>query len=123
MLVKVIAAVKADKARALEMFNKGESGFLDRDLYPFCYNISDGKMVATQIKQAMGVDVRTLKDSTGNPFGQIGYDTVIKQSEGEIPAPGDSYLFPKPGPDPTPVAKISFVAKIGDLGCGVGYYK
>jgi hypothetical protein len=41
MLLKAVAAVKADKAKALDMFNKGEGGFLDRDLYPFCANISD----------------------------------------------------------------------------------
>jgi hypothetical protein len=34
-----------------------------------------------------------------------------------------NYMFPKPGPDSTPVAKISLVTKVGDLGCGVGYYK
>jgi hypothetical protein len=42
MLVKAVAAVKADKTKALDMFNKGESGFLDRDLYVFCDNVSDG---------------------------------------------------------------------------------
>ena len=34
MLQKTIAAVKADKAKALEMIAKGEGGFLDRDLCP-----------------------------------------------------------------------------------------
>src|SRR6266513_1522838 len=46
MLDKAVAAVKADKTKALDMFNKGEAGFLDRDLYPFCFNVSDGKAVA-----------------------------------------------------------------------------
>ena len=32
MLTKAIAAVKADKAKALEMFNKGQNGFLDREV-------------------------------------------------------------------------------------------
>jgi hypothetical protein len=36
MLVKAVAAVKTDKAKALDMFNKGEGGFKDRDLYVFC---------------------------------------------------------------------------------------
>ena len=35
MLMKAVAAVKADKAKALDMFNKGEGGFLDRDLYVY----------------------------------------------------------------------------------------
>ena len=34
MLERAVAAVKEDKAKALEMFNKGEDGFKDRD--PLC---------------------------------------------------------------------------------------
>jgi hypothetical protein len=34
-----------------------------------------------------------------------------------------SYMFPRPGADQTPVPKVTFVTKAGDLGCGVGYYK
>jgi hypothetical protein len=44
MLMKAVAAVKADKAKALDMFAKGEGGFLDRDLYPFCFNAGDGRV-------------------------------------------------------------------------------
>ena len=36
MLEKAVAAVNADKAQALAMFTKGEGGFKDRDLYPYC---------------------------------------------------------------------------------------
>src|SRR6185436_11690652 len=42
MLEKAIAAVKADKAKAIASFNNGTDGFKDRDLYPFCFNIADG---------------------------------------------------------------------------------
>ena len=35
MLEKAVAAVKQDKAKALDLFNKGEGGFKDRDLYVF----------------------------------------------------------------------------------------
>ena len=38
MLEKAVAAMKRDKAKALDMFNKGEGGFKDRDLYVFCAN-------------------------------------------------------------------------------------
>ena len=72
MLMKAAAAVKADKAKALDMFNKGEGGFLDRDLYVFCNNLSDGKSVAIgnpNAKQLLGTDTRTLKDATGKDFG------------------------------------------------------
>jgi hypothetical protein len=38
MLDRAVAAVKQDKAKALEMFNKGEGGSKDRDLYVLCAN-------------------------------------------------------------------------------------
>ena len=123
MLMKAVAAVKADKAKALEMFNKGEGGFLDRDLYVFCANVSDGKFVAignNNAEQLIGMDVRTLKDSTGKSFGAEQY-TGFQKPEGEITE--ISYMFPRPGADKTPVLKVSLVTRASDLGCGVGYYK
>jgi hypothetical protein len=123
MLMKAVAAVKADKAKALEMFNKGEGGFLDRDLYVFCASVSDGKEVANgnnNAEQLVGKDVRTFKDSTGKPFGAELY-AASQKPEGELTEV--SYVFPMPGADKTPVAKVSLVTRVGDLGCGVGYYK
>ena len=123
MLDKAVVAVKADKAKTLDTINKGEGGFLDRDLYVFCFNIRDGKAVANgstnpAARKTIGVDVRTLKDATGKVFGQDLYDAAKEGQIAEV-----SYMFPKPGADMTPVAKISLVTKVGDLGCGVGYYK
>ena len=46
MLERAVAAVKEDKAKALDMFNKGEGGFRDRDLYVSCANASDGIVTA-----------------------------------------------------------------------------
>jgi hypothetical protein len=123
MLVKAVAALKADKTKALDMFNKGEGGFLDRDLYVFCDNISDGKIVALgnpNAKQLLGQDVRSLKDSTGKAFGAE-LLAGMQKPEGQFTEV--SYLFPKPGADKTPVPKVSLVTRVGDLGCGVGYYK
>jgi hypothetical protein len=37
MLERAVTATKADTAKAVDTFNKGEGGFKDRDLYPFCY--------------------------------------------------------------------------------------
>src|SRR5271168_3324356 len=124
LLMKAVAAVKADKAKALAMFNKGDGGFLDRDLYVFCSNISDGKTVALgnpNAKQLLGTDGRTLKDANGKAFGQELYDAYQKP-EGQFTEV--SYMFPRPGADKTPVAKVSLATRAGpDLGCGVGYYK
>ena len=124
MLEKAAVAVKADKAKTLDTINKGEGGFLDRDLYVFCFNIGDGKAVANgssnpTARKVMGEDSRTLKDATGKMYGADLYAAAAK--EGQITEV--SYMFPKPGADMTPVAKISLVTRVGDLGCGVGYYK
>jgi hypothetical protein len=116
MLEKAVVAVKADKAKAVEMFLKGEGGFKDRDLYPFCFNIADGITVAAP-PAVLGKDIRTLKDPTGKGFGEEIYNAAKDGTYTEV-----SYNFPRPG-DTTPVPKVSFVTKAGDLGCGVGYYK
>jgi hypothetical protein len=123
MLMKAVAAAKADKTKALDMFNKGEGGFLDRDLYVFCANVSDGKNLAIgnpNAKQLLGTDTRTLKDSAGKAFGQEVY-AAGQKPDGEI-TEVTGYLFPSPS-SPTPVLKNSFVTRIGDIYCGVGYYK
>jgi hypothetical protein len=121
MLLKAIAAVKADKAKALDMFNEGEAGFLDRDIYPFCIRLSDGKQLATQIKPTLGADVRTFKDATGQNFGQELFDIMTKARDDEVIE--WRFMFPRPGGGPAPVEKIAFVQKVGDIYCGVGYYK
>ena len=123
MLVKAVAAVKADKAKALDMFAKGEGGFLDRDLYPFCFNISDGKLFPfanPNGKQLFGQDVRTIRDPAGEAFGPEQF-AAAQKPEGQFTEV--SYMFPRPGANTTPVSKVSFVTRAGDLGCGVGYYK
>jgi signal transduction histidine kinase len=122
MLEKAVATVKADKAKALDMFNSGQGGFLDRDLYPFCGNVSDGKILAVanpNAKQNIGKDVRELKDSTGKAYGQELF-AAGQKPEGQITEV--SYMFARTG-DPKPVPKVSFVTKVGDIYCGVGYYK
>jgi signal transduction histidine kinase len=68
-------------------------------------------------KVNLGKDIRLNKDATGDAFGERLY-AAAKAGSGEV-----SYMFPKAGADKTPVAKVSFVAAVVDLGCGVGYYK
>src|SRR5262249_7407094 len=121
MLSKAVAAVKADRDVALAMFLKGAGRVLDRDLYPFCFRIADAKgLVGPKAVQA-GTDVKTLKDANGDAYGQAIY-AAAQKPEGEITAVGP-YLFPKPGTLSPTFEKVSFVTKVGDLGCGVGYYK
>ena len=120
MLDKTIAALKADKAKTLVEINNAQNGFLQGDIYPFCFNLSDGILVAVanpNAKANLGKDIRSNKDATGDAFGERLY-AAAKAGSGEV-----SYMFPKAGADKTPVPKVSFVAAAADLGCGVGYYK
>ena len=121
MLDKAIAAVKADQAVALAMFNKGEGGFRDRDLYPFCFRVADGKTLASPLAVPAGTDVRALKDPAGKTFGVQLY-AAGQKPEGQVTEVGD-YMFPKPGTTAPAIPKVSFVTRVGELGCGVGYYK
>jgi hypothetical protein len=124
MLMKAVAAVRADEAKALHMFNNGEGGFRDRDLYVFCANLGDGTLVAIgnpNLKRALGTDVRAEQNSTGTAFGAEIY-AAMQKPEGQITEV--RYVGPTPGPDDTLAAKITLVTRADDdLGCGVGYYQ
>ena len=122
MLQNAVAAVALDDQKAFDMFNKGEGGFLYRDTYVFCSNVGDGKFVAMgnpNAKELLGTDVRALKDANGKAFGQELY-AAGQKPKGEITEV--DYVFAKPT-DPKPVPKVSFVERVGDIACGVGYYK
>lgn len=116
MLEKVVAAVKADEAQALEMFTKGEGGFKDRDLYPYCIG-PDGNFSAHPA--LVGTNAKGLKDKAGAPVGE----KVLAATSSK---PGEvvevSYVWTRPG-ETEPVEKIAFVTRIRDQTCTVGYYK
>ncbi|MEW9838755.1 cache domain-containing protein, partial [Mesorhizobium marinum] len=121
MLDRVVIAVKADKAKALASIATGGDGFLDRDLYPFCFNNTDGIIHPypnPSSKSLFGQDERTVKDAVGKNVGQELYDAAQKP-EGQVSEV--SYVYFRPS-DGSPAPKVSFVTRIGDLGCGVGYY-
>ncbi len=118
MLVHARTALTADKTAALETFNKGKGGFLDGDLYPFCVTARDGTVVATQIEESLGRDARSFRDISGRAFGQ---DVLAAAREGQLTEV--TFMSPRPGVDKTPREKVAYVTAIGDLVCGVGYYK
>jgi len=119
MLTNAVASLKAGEAAALAEFNdKGNKKFHDRDLYVFCYDMTNGKFTAHPNPALMGTDVRALKVKD-DPLGQRIFDTI--KSNGANIGTVD-YNFPKPGTT-DPVPKQSFVTMVGNEGCGVGYYK
>jgi hypothetical protein len=117
MLDRTVAALKANETQAIGLFNKSDGGFHDRDLYPFCFMTNDGRVVAHISSVQIGRDVRTIKDSAGNAFGLDLYNAAKEGRVTEV-----SYVFPRPG-STDPEHKVSFVTRVGSVGCGVGYYK
>jgi hypothetical protein len=116
MLERAVAAVKEDKAKALDMFNNGEGGFKDRDLYVFCANASDG-IITAQPYMNKGKQLRDIEGKHGAPFGQEIVQTATEGTIKEV-----TYWWPRPGSD-KPLAKTTFYTKAGDQICAVGYYK
>ncbi|TVR60178.1 MAG: chemotaxis protein [Candidatus Competibacteraceae bacterium] len=117
MLERAITAMQADEASALAAFNEGAEGFKDRDLYVFCGG-PDGMFTAHGANQALlSVSLKDLQDKAGKALGEEIYATA---QEGEI-AEVD-YMWPRPGEE-EPTEKVTYVTKVGDQVCAVGYYK
>ena len=114
-LRRAVAAVKEDKTKALDMFNNGEGGFKDRDLYVWCANASNG-IVTAQPYMNRGKQLRDIKGKHGAPFGE-----TIMQNATEERSKETTYWWPRPGSD-EPLEKKTFYTKVGDQICGVGYY-
>lgn len=115
MLEKAVAAVKQDKETALEMFNKGEGGFKDRDLYVWCANASDG--VLTAHPYLKGEHLQDIKGKKGYPLGK---EVMENATDGQIKEV--TYWWPRPGTE-KPLEKTTFYTQVAQQNCGVGFYK
>lgn len=118
MLDRAIEALKADKAKALDAFKKGEKGFRDRDLFVYCANAADGLISATRNAASIGKKLADSKDKAGKEFGAEILKVAAEGKTAEV-----EYQWPKPGTEAPPVTKIALVAKAVDQVCSVAYYK
>ncbi len=119
MLDRAVAALKTNEAAALSAFNdKSNKQFRQGDLYVFCINMSDGTLTAHSNPALLGKDLRARKRND-DPYGQRIYDALKRSGGGVVTV---TYSDPKTGAT-LPVPKESFLARVGEQGCGVGYYK
>ena len=116
MLERAVVAMKEDKAKALEMFNKGEGGFKDRDLYVFCANASDG--VLTAHPSLRGQPLQAIVGKKGYPLGK---EIKWNAEEGKIKVV--TYWWPRPGGSDIPFEKHTLYTQVVGQDCGVGYYE
>jgi signal transduction histidine kinase len=118
MLERAVAAVAADEAAALAAFTAGADGFKDRDLYVACSNAADGTVTAHGADPAMlGRNIYELTDAAGKKFGE---EIQTGATEGEFHVV--EYVWPRPG-ETEAVPKATYVTRVGDQVCVVGYYK
>src|SRR5262252_3843559 len=113
MLDKVVAELKRDREGTMKALANGDEGFKDRDLYPFCIG-PDGRTTGHAAKERIGEKATELKDKNGKLFVKEMFKVA---KEGKVKTV--SYQFPRPG-ETQPVAKVSYVTKVGDQVCGVG---
>ena len=115
LLEKAVKAVQADGKKALAAFNDPKGGFIDRDLYVFCYG-PDGKITAHRDASRIGNEVAAIKDSDGK---EIGKQMLALGAKGEGSV---EYKWPNPVTNKVET-KVSYIKKAGDQVCGVGAYK
>ncbi len=117
---RAIAELKASPSAAVEKFNKPDGEFRKDYLYVFCFNTETGIFTAHANRALLGTDIRGLWEMDGSPLGKKIFDAANGAKEGAIAIV--DYNFPKPGTT-NPVPKESFVTRVGNQGCGVGFYK
>jgi signal transduction histidine kinase len=116
MLDKAVKAAQVDEAAALAAFNDPKGGYVDRDLYVFCFD-KVGKITAHGADSSMiGTDLKPLKDPDGKP---IGTEMLALAAKG-----GGSIEYKWKSPTTKQVGtKVSFLKVAGNQTCGVGAYK
>lgn len=117
MIKGAAKALAADKASALAAFTAGKAPFKEKDLYVFCGDTS-GKYTAHGAKaDLVGKSMRDGADAAGMKVGEALYSTAVAGEYKTV-----EYMWPRPGAT-EPSKKVSYVTKVGDQICGVGYYK
>jgi len=121
MIQQAIEVLRANEGDAIKAFNdKNNNQFHVLDLYVFCINLLDGKFTAQLDQTLVGTSAEDLR------FGQDRYGnrllSALRQApEGKIISVAYNAL--RPGTKSGAVPKVSFVARVGKQGCGVGYYR
>ena len=118
MIERAIRELKVDETAAIAKFRNGETGFRSRDLYVFCFNSTNGRILTTMAADMIGRDVRTLTDETGTNFGRELYNSAL---DGQITM-STGYAYRRPD-SVAPVQRTSYLTRVGNVGCGVDYYK
>ena len=119
MIHRAVEALKQDERKALANFNSGSDGFKEKDLYVFCWDLRTGLNAANLNQPSLvgKAKIEERKDADGREYGKAFLAAAKEGSLNEV-----IYRFPRPG-ESVAVEKSSFVTRVGQLLCGVGYYR
>jgi hypothetical protein len=121
MIQRAIDALKANEGDAIKAFgDKNNDQFHVLDLYVFCINLADGKFTSQLDQSLVGTSAEDLRFGD-DQYGKRILSTVRGAPEGKIISVAYNAL--RPGTNSGAVPKVSFVARVGKQGCGVGYYR
>ena len=108
---------QAGKDQALADFTNDKADYTDRDLYVFCLNQADGLFTAHGATKALvGRDTALLKDPDGKSLHDLLLGAVTVSDDGTA-----NYRWPDPLTKKVE-PKTTFMRKLGDQACGVGFY-
>jgi cytochrome c len=115
LLDKAVKMVETEgSTKAIAAFNDPKGGFVDRDLYVFCYG-PDGKITAHRDPALVGNPIAGVKDADGKEIGK---------EMAALGTKGGSLEYKWKNPVSNKVeTKVSYLKKAGDQVCGVGAYK
>lgn len=114
---KVVAAVKANKAKTYEEITAKDAKWIDRDLYPVVYGL-DGKVLAHgQNAKQVGKELIDLKDPDGKAFVKERVD--LAASKGKF---WQDYKFTDPITKKA-LPKRAYCEKLDDTVICAGVYK
>ncbi|HAU83132.1 MAG TPA: chemotaxis protein [Betaproteobacteria bacterium] len=114
MIERAVNLVKEDKIRALDAFTDLEGGFGYKDLYVFCFN---NKGIILAHPTNLGMDASELTDEDGVNIWSL----VSSVKKGEIKKITYKLVRPTTESQET-YTKTSFVTKVRNIYCGVGFY-
>ena len=116
MLERAINIIKFDKQYALNLFTNLSGGFKENDLYVFCATL-DGTLIAHP--NTVGNNIFDFEDSTGKNLGKV---VVRNARQNQIDKVEYKLVRPTAKDNQSELAKTTFITKIDDIVCGVGYY-
>jgi cytochrome c len=118
LLDKAVAHVNAvGMEKAFVDFSQKDGGFIDRDLYVFCYDLHGNVLAHGGNPTLIGKNLIDVRDTDGIQPVKASIEIVQASGQGTL-----DFKWPNPVTKKIE-SKSSFVVKVGENWCGVGYYR